>query len=220
MNRSASRYSVRCFELSQGLDTAVYKNISIAFLLCLQSSQEQLRLAPPHNKKKKKKKKGVACQKQLWHKDACQSISHTSVSHQLMHDSESDSLSAQSTSSGSTSKCPPQSTNWSSRTSSSALLSAHSMPDTSSSNCLVTTEPRRLLDHVANIGACQICTEPMDDTRNNHSDRFFSLLNNLKTKWNSHTPTTGGNDIYSSIVHDSQLSNNKSIQLCKQNGQF
>ena len=143
---------------------------------------------------KKKKKKGAGCQKQLWCKDSSQSLGRG-------RDSESDSMSVHSSSScTSSNQAPPNS----------------SIPSVqaTSSNGLASKDPRRPPRYIENIGASQSCIEPVDGV----SDRFCSLLNSLKTKWYPHGTPTGRNNIYSTIVRDSRLTNSNSLPLYKENG--
>ena len=111
-----------------------------------------------------------------------------------------------------------QSDRTSDRTSSGALLSADSTPNTS--NNVIDTGPSRGPVRVASIGATESYVDAVegDIVRRSSSDRLYSLLNNLKTKWNTHMVATGGNNSYSSIICDTRQSNSKGVHLCKENG--
>ena len=101
------------------------------------------------------------------------------------------------------------------RTSSGALLSADSTPDTSNSH--IDTGPSRGPVRVASVGASESYVEG-DIVRRSSSDRLYSLLSNLKTKWNTHMAATGGSNTYGSIIRDTRQSNSKGVHTCKEHG--
>ena len=104
------------------------------------------------------------------------------------------------------------------RTSSGALLSADSTPDTS--NSLIDTGPSRQPIRVASIGASESYVDALEGelVRRSSSDRLYSLLSNLKTKWNTHMAATGGSNTYGSIIRDTRQSNSKGVHMYKEHG--